>query len=76
MDGSFKCMGSVETEFLDCDGAAEFESCVKATRIDVDAMMKVKNGTRIEAEEIWHGLIRIEGEISATGSRPHGHQRK
>ncbi len=67
IDGIFKCKGSLTADFLDCDGMAEFESFIKAKKIDADGMINVKNGTRIEAEEIYcNGGISVEGgEISA-----------
>lgn len=73
VDGTFKCSGAVETGLLRCDGVAEFTSNIRAKRIDVNGVVNVKNGIKVEAESIeCDGIINVNGEISADVIRADG----
>lgn len=73
VDGTFKCDGTVDTGLLRCDGAAAFTSNIRAKQIDVNGVINVKSGIRIEAEHIkCDGVINVNGEISADVIRADG----
>lgn len=66
IDGKFNGVGSLTTEILNCDGMAEFDSNIIAKTVLVNGLLSVKNGTKIEADQInCDGCIRIDGQISA-----------
>lgn len=73
IDGTFKCSGAVETGLLRCDGVAEFTSNIRAKQIDVNGVLNVKGGLKIEAEHVdCDGVINVNGEISADDIRADG----
>lgn len=66
IDGVFTCEGRVETGLLDCDGVAKFKSDIIAKKVHIDGVVSVKNGTKIESDEIFcDGVIEVDGEVSA-----------
>ena len=72
ISGVFKCMGAIDTGLLQTDGTAEIRSSVRAKKIITDGILTVRDGARIEADEIeCDGIIRA-GEVSADVIRAEG----
>lgn len=66
IEGVFNCDGSIETGRMLCEGVSVVSGDIRATSLDVQGVLKVKSGTRLEADTIrCEGVIKIDGEVSA-----------
>lgn len=65
IEGVFNCAGELEVGYIYCEGVAN-TSNIRAKRITVEGVLKVKGEGKLEAEEIrCDGVIKTSGEISA-----------
>lgn len=63
-NGSFKCMGEIETGLLSVNGAVRTEGCIQAERVKVDGRLKCTGDLR--AQEIdCDGSAEVRGSVSA-----------
>lgn len=66
VSGSLKCAGPFHGGAVSCSGSMEAGGDVAVSRLDVSGVFTVKEGTKIEADEIHcSGSIKIDGQISA-----------
>lgn len=66
IEGVFTCSGEVEAGFMHCEGVSDFKSNIRAKKLVVSGVFNVKQGTKIESEEIvCDGVIKTNGEIYA-----------
>lgn len=66
IQGVFTCSGEINAITMYCEGVSDFKSNIRAKKLTVEGVCNVKEGTKIEAEElICNGVIRTNGEIYA-----------
>lgn len=66
VSGSLKCAGAFRGGTVDCAGSMDVGGDVSASVLGVSGTFSVKEGTKIEADEIrCDGSIRVNGQISA-----------
>ena len=71
--GVFTCSGEVNAGILDCGGVSDFKANVRAKKVIVEGVFNMKDGTKLEAEEIiCEGVIKTGGEIYADILRADG----
>lgn len=66
IEGVFTCSGEVEASHMHCEGVSDFKSNIRTKKLVVSGVFNVKQGTKLEAEEIiCDGVIKTNGEIYA-----------